>query len=337
MNENTEQDVVVPLNSVDTEIKKSHAKLNQTFKDFWEEKDAEERPTETPKPVEAHVPPDNSEIVAERDRLRAENERLKIIEREQDVTTDPDFYKTYTAPVVDTYRSTLEEMAANFDGTPEEIQSQFLDPAWQEWTPATLQNADPTWLDKQLTAARKASPIVREKIRQKFAEAVRLQKVREDAIREWQKPENAQARRQYREQEEQRRTTSDLVLREIGKAINEPEFAYYGNLTKRAESGDTQAKAEVAAINRDFPGWIDLQLRLGEPPGTAVRNALRKLPKKGGLTQIKAAAMSGSQEALGRKPLPRDSAKSLRDAFSQNWDIKGKPPIRYNSLTSKYE
>jgi hypothetical protein len=344
MNQNTEQDVVKPLSSVDTEIKASRQKLDRDFEQFWADEDAKQgssrlravKVVAEPEPV--HEPAVNAEVLAERDRLRAENERLKAIEREVDITSDPDFQKTYIQPIAQVYGDWIQETAQYFDAEPERIQKEFVQPLWNEWTPETIQAQDPDWVDTQLNLAVKAPGVTKAKLKQKFEEAVHLQKKHDAALAEWRKPENVESRRQHRQQQEQQRTTTDLVAREIAKAVNEPEFAYYGNLTKRAESGDAQAKAEVAAINQDFPGWIDLQLRLGEPPGTAVRNALRKLPKKGGVTQAnKAAAMSGSQGALGQKPLPRDGAKSLRDAFSQNWDSKGKPPIRYNSLTSKYE
>jgi hypothetical protein len=106
MNTETEQDVVKPLSSVDTEIKASRQKLDEDFKEFCREKDAEDA---EPKPLRESEPAPEAaatavpkDILAERDRLRSENERLKKIEMEVDITSDPDFQKQFTIPFVDT-------------------------------------------------------------------------------------------------------------------------------------------------------------------------------------------------------------------------------------------
>jgi hypothetical protein len=123
----TEQDVVVPLNSVDVEIRASRKKLDQDFKEFWEGEDA--KSTGAPDPVarpEAEATLLSAEIIAERDRLRAENERLKVIEREVDIASDPDFQKTYVKPLSDTYASCLQELGQYFDAPADKVQKESV-------------------------------------------------------------------------------------------------------------------------------------------------------------------------------------------------------------------
>ena len=114
----------------------------------------------------------------------------------------------------------------------------------------------------------KAPPVIKAKVEQKIAKMLSLQDQRDAALREWNRPENFQARQQAK----QARDWEARLRWEAESRLNEEdEFANLRTLRDRANGGDAGAKAEFNEAETEFREYLVklLQEKPNTPPGSS--------------------------------------------------------------------